>query len=127
MEETKVVVAAASGNVGRRIAEKIIQAGAEAVLLARHPEKLADLAAQGATVEPVSSDDTQGLIQVTQQADALFWLTPPKLDAPSLSDWYTQTATAGAKAVRENDIKRVVNISSIGAGTKPNLGTISFT
>ncbi len=30
----KIVVAAASGNVGRRTAEKIIQAGVETVLLA---------------------------------------------------------------------------------------------
>ncbi|MBP5974106.1 NAD(P)H-binding protein [Brasilonema sp. CT11] len=122
----KIVIAAASGNIGRRTAEKIIQAGAETILLARHPEKLADLVAQGATVKPVSSDDTQGLIEATQNADALFWLTPPKLDAPSLRDWFIQTAMAGAKAVRENGVKRVVNISSIGAGSASNLGTVSF-
>ncbi|MEH2276463.1 MAG: NAD(P)H-binding protein, partial [Nostoc sp.] len=122
----KIVIAAASGKIGRRTAEKIIQAGAETILLARHPEKLADLVAQGATVKPVSSDNTQGLIETTQNADALFWLTPPKLDAPTLRDWYIQTANTGARAVRENGIKRVVNISSIGAGAIPDLGTISF-
>jgi uncharacterized protein YbjT (DUF2867 family) len=122
----RIAIAAASGNIGRRTAEKIIQAGAETILLARHPEKLADLVAQGATVKPVSSDDTQGLIEATQNADALFWLTPPKLDAPSLCDWYIQTAMTGARAVRENGIKRVVNISSMGAGAGPDLGTISF-
>lgn len=121
----KIVIAVASGNIGRRTAEKITQAGAETVLLTRHPAKLADLV-EGATVKPVSSDDSQGLIEATQHADALFWLTPPKLDTLSLSDWYIQTAMAGAKAVRENGIKRIVNISSIGAGAKPNLGTVSF-
>jgi uncharacterized protein YbjT (DUF2867 family) len=122
----KVVIAAASGKIGRRTAEKVIQSGSETVLLARHTEKLADLVAQGAIVKPISSDDTLGLIEATQQADALFWLTPPKLDVPSLRGWYSQTAIAGAKAVRENNIKRVVNISSIGAGAAPNLGTVSF-
>ncbi|NMG06464.1 NAD(P)H-binding protein [Brasilonema sp. UFV-L1] len=122
----KIVIAAASGNIGRRTAEKIIQAGAETILLARHPEKLTDLVAQGATVKPISSDDTQGLIEATQNADALFWLTPPKLDAPSLRDWCIQTAMAAAKAVRENGVKRVVNISGIGAGSASNLGTVSF-
>jgi len=62
-----------SGNIGRRT-EKITQAGAETVLLTRHPAKLADLV-EGATVKPVSSDDSQGLIEATQHADALFWLT----------------------------------------------------
>jgi uncharacterized protein YbjT (DUF2867 family) len=122
----KIVIAAASGNIGRRTAEKVIQAGVETVLLTRHPEKLADLVTQGATVKPISSDDTAGLIEATKNADALFWLTPPKLDVPSLYDWYLQTATAGVKAVQENDIKRVVNISSIGAGARPNLGTVSL-
>jgi uncharacterized protein YbjT (DUF2867 family) len=124
--DMKIVIAAASGNIGRRTAEKIIQAGAETILLARHPEKLADLVTQGATVKPISSDDTQGLIEATQNADALFWLTPPKLDAPSLRDWCIQTAMAAAKAVRENGVKRVVNISGIGAGSASNLGTVSF-
>ena len=122
----KIVIAAASGNIGRRTAEKVIQAGAETVLLSRHPEKLADLVAKGATVKPIGSDDTPGLIEATQNADALFWLTPPKLDVPSLYDWYIQTATAGATAVKENRIERVVNNSSIGAGAKPNLGAVSF-
>lgn len=122
----KIVIAAASGNIGRRTAEKVIQAGAETVLLARNPEKLADLVERGATVCPISSDDAQGLIEVTQQADALFWLTPPKLDVPNMRDWYLHTAQAGANAVRANNIPRVVNISSVGAGAKPNLGTVSF-
>lgn len=122
----KIVIAAASGNIGRRTAEKVIQGGADTILLTRHPEKLSDLVAQGAIVKPISSDDAQGLIEITYQADALFWLTPPKLDAPSLRDWYLQTAKAGANAVSANGIPRVVNISSIGAGTKPNLGTVSF-
>lgn len=122
----KIVIAAASGNIGRRTAEKVIQAGVETILLARHPEKLADLVDRGATVKPISSDDSQELIAATQNADALFWLTPPKLDTPSLYDWYIQTAMAGANAVRENGIKRVVNISSIGAGSASNLGTVSF-
>ncbi|MDV2997949.1 MAG: hypothetical protein N4J56_007654 [Chroococcidiopsis sp. SAG 2025] len=122
----KIVIAAASGNIGRRTAEKVIQAGAETILLARHPEKLAALVAQGAIVKPIGSDDAQALIEITQQADALFWLTPPKLDVPNLRDWYLQTAKAGANAVSANGIPRVVNISSIGAGAKPNLGTVSL-
>ncbi|MBW4421512.1 MAG: NAD(P)H-binding protein [Myxacorys californica WJT36-NPBG1] len=122
----KIVIAAASGNIGRHAAQKVVQAGVETILLTRQPEKLADLAAQGATVKPISSDDPQGLIEVTQDADALFWVTPPKLDALSLRDWYIQTAMAGARAVRENSIKRVVNISSLGAGASEDLGTVTF-
>jgi uncharacterized protein YbjT (DUF2867 family) len=123
----KIAIAAASGNIGRRTAEKVVRAGAETILLSRRPEQFADLVAQGAIVKSISSDDAPGLIAATENVDALFWLTPPKLDVSSLSNWYTQTAMAGATAVRENGIDRVVNISAIGAGAKPNLGTVSFT
>lgn len=85
-----------------------------------------NLNSSGAIVKPIGSDDTQALIEITQQADALFWLTPPKLDVPNLRDWYLQIAKAGANAVSANGILRVVNISSIGAGAKLSLGTVSF-
>jgi len=68
------IVIAAIGNIGRRTAEKITQAGAETVLLTRHPAKLADLV-EGATVNRLAVI-SQGLIEATQHADALFWLTP---------------------------------------------------
>ena len=64
----KIVIAAASGNIGRRTAEQVVQAGAETILLTRQPEKLADLAARCATVKQISSDDTQGVkLQVRRE------------------------------------------------------------
>jgi uncharacterized protein YbjT (DUF2867 family) len=49
----KIAIAAASGNIGRRTAEKVVQAGAETILLSRRPEQFADLVAQGAIVIPL--------------------------------------------------------------------------
>lgn len=120
--DMKIVIAAASGNIGRRTAENIIQTGAETILLTRHLKKLAAKVTQGATVKLISSDDTHGLIEATQNAAALFWLTPPKLDAPSLCDCYIQTAMARAKAVRENCIKRSRQHFQHWCGCKTKLG-----
>ena len=50
----KIVIAAASGNIGRRTAEKVIQTGAETILLTRNPEKLTDLVERGATVKQIA-------------------------------------------------------------------------
>lgn len=58
--------------------------------------------------------------------DALFWLIPPKLDAVNVREWHIQTGKADATAALTNHIKRVVFISSVGAGSNPDLGTISF-
>ncbi|MDC0712089.1 NmrA family NAD(P)-binding protein [Stigmatella sp. ncwal1] len=122
----KIVITAASGNIGHRAAEQVVAAGAEAVLLSRQPSKLSALTARGASVQPVSSDDAQGILKASRGADALFWLAPPNPGATDLRDWYRQTATAAAQALRENHIPRVVCISSVGAGSGPDQGTISF-
>ncbi|MFS0519164.1 hypothetical protein ACEYW6_31325 [Nostoc sp. UIC 10607] len=56
-----------------------------------------DLVAQGATVKPVSCDDPQGLVEATQQADALPWLTPPKL-----YQYFCETIDLGNAIARAN-------------------------
>ncbi|EAU68720.1 NmrA family NAD(P)-binding protein [Stigmatella aurantiaca] len=122
----KLLVTAASGNIGSRVAEQIVAAGAEAVLLSRHPAKLSALSARGAQVLPIGSDDAPGLLSAAQGADALFFLAPPNPGAKDLRDWYTQTATAAAQAVREHRIPRVVCISTVGAHANAPLGTIAF-
>jgi uncharacterized protein YbjT (DUF2867 family) len=122
----KVLVTAASGNIGSRVAERVVAAGAEAVLLSRHPAKLSALSARGAQVLPVGSDDAAGLLSAARGADALFYLAPPNPGAEDLRDWYLRTATAAAQAVREHRIPRVVCISSVGATAEAPLGTVSF-
>jgi uncharacterized protein YbjT (DUF2867 family) len=122
----KIVVTAASGNIGARVAERVVAAGAEAVLLSRHPAKLAALSARGAQVLPVSSDDAQGLLPAARGAEALFYLAPPNPGAQDLRGWYRQTSTAAAQAVREHHIPRVVCISTVGASAEAHLGTIGF-
>ncbi|SEU22219.1 NmrA family NAD(P)-binding protein [Stigmatella erecta] len=122
----KIVVTAASGNIGARVAEQVVAAGAEAVLLSRHPAKLAALSARGAQVLPVGSDDAPGLLSAAKGAEALFYLAPPNPGAKDLRDWYLQTATAAAQAVREHRIPRVVCISTVGANANAPLGTVSF-
>jgi hypothetical protein len=58
--------------------------------------------------------------------DGLFWLIPPKLDTLNVREWHIRTAESGAAAVLRNGINRVVSISSVGAGSSPNLGAVTF-
>lgn len=49
----RIAVAAAAGNIGHRTAERVIEAGAETILLVSHPEKLVDLTSKGALARSV--------------------------------------------------------------------------
>jgi len=98
-------------------AEKITQAGAETVLLTAS-SRTGDLV-EGATVKPVGSDDSQGLIEATQHAESLF--DSAKLDTPSSRRY----DVAGAKAVRENQTNR--QHFQHWCSAKPNLvSAVSF-
>ena len=122
----RIIIGAAAGNIGHRVAEHVVQAGAEAVLLVRSPAKIPPALAARAQVVPVDLTDTAAVTAAAQGADALFWLVPPNLSAPDWQQWYQAIGAAGAAAVRTNGIARVVLVSSLGAGMAPGLSTVSY-
>lgn len=123
----KIAIAAAAGNIGSRTARKIAAAGAELILLGRSLDKLTALEIdESISVETDVSDD-QSMVKATAGAEALLCLVPQVMDRPNLKEWYAQVASAASTAVRANKIRRVVLVSSLGAGSgKDDLGTVSY-
>lgn len=122
----KIAVAAATGNIGQRVAQQIALRGAEAVLLGQNLERLTKLNIINALPIVTDISDNEQMIEATKDADALFLLVPPVSGAPTLEEWYKKVTNASVAAVIENKIKRVVLISSLGASTAANLGTVSY-
>jgi len=125
----RIVIGAAAGNIGRRVAEHVLQAGSEAVLLVRNPASLPAAVATHAQAQVVTLDltDQAAVVAACQGADALFWLVPPPpLAVSDWPQWYRTIAAAGAAAIRTHQIPHVVLVSSLGAGMAAGLGTISY-
>ncbi|MCU7616219.1 NAD(P)H-binding protein [Chryseobacterium sp. PBS4-4] len=122
----KIAVAAATGNIGKRVAQQIARKGAETVLLGQNPERLTQLNISNSTHAVVDISKSEQMIEATKGVDALFLLVPPVLETTSLEEWYRKVTDAGIAAVNANKIKKVVLISSLGASTTPNLGTVSY-
>lgn len=125
----RIVIGAAAGNIGRRVAELVLQAGSEAVLLVRNPASLPTSLATHPRARVVTLDlaDEAAVVSATQGADSLFWLVPPPpLSMPDWAPWYQTIGAAGAAAVRTNQISHAVLVSSLGAGMAPGLGTVSY-
>lgn len=122
----KIAIAAATGNIGSRVAKQIALQGAIPVLLGQNLERLNDLNIRGGIPVVADISNREQAITATQDADALFWLVPPVPATPSLYEWYQKVIGAGIAAVNQNGIRRVVLISSLGAGMAPDLGTISY-
>lgn len=122
----KIAIAAASGNIGSRTAAKIAEAGVQTILLGRDARKLEALKINDAICITTDLSDTNAVIKATAEAEALLWLVPPVSNYPSLKESYEKVIKSGVEAVKANEIKRVVAITSIGAGSRDNLGTISY-
>ncbi len=122
----KIAIAAATGNIGSRAAKQVASQGAIPILLGQNIDRLNQLNIPNAITEVADLSNKEQVIKATQSADALLWLVPPVLNVSSLREWYDQVIGAGIAAVRQNQIKRVVLISTLGVSTLPHLGTVTY-
>lgn len=122
----KIAIAGATGNIGSRIVQQLVETDHQLILLSRNIEAATHLASD--TVHLLNTDiaNKEEVIANTKGADALFWMVPPLIHVSSLKDLYRSVTSAGIAAVKQNGIKKVVLLSAIGAGAKEHLGTVSY-
>ena len=96
----------------------------------RHPRETAGptsreaqaICAAGRQIVIGSQDDADYLIQAAHDADAFFWATPPGYGSDNVPAYQNRLGKAGATAVRNNGISRVVVLSSVGANLAAGSG-----
>lgn len=121
-----IVITGATGNVGYRIAAKLLSAGEPVRVIARERVRLGPLAAKGAEPWPGDIGDAAFLAKAFAGARAVFAMIPPRHDAPDFRGYQDRIADALEAGVRRAGVPRVVTLSSLGAhlseGTGPILG-----
>lgn len=122
----KVAVTTPTGNIGKVVADELVTAGAQVILLARNPDKVKALTDRGASVVQGSQEDREYVVRATRGVDALFWLIPPDYSVPDLRAYYNRVGEVAVAATQANRIGHIVFLSSVGAhqegGTGPILG-----
>lgn len=122
----KIAINTPNGNIGRALANHLLDAGQELVLLTRSPEKTKPLAERGASVREGTLHDQAFVNRATKGIDTLFWLLPGDYAAADFRGEQKKLGRIGAAAVTENKIPRVMTLSSVGAhlseGTGPIMG-----
>jgi uncharacterized protein YbjT (DUF2867 family) len=121
----KIAVNTPTGNIGRALTAHLLDAGADVVLLTRSPEKVKEFARRGASVQVGNLEDADFVVRAAKGVDALFWLTPPNMGAADFRGYQNKLGDIAARAVTENKISRVVNLSSIGAHLSSGTGAIA--
>jgi len=119
-----ITVMGATGHTGRKIAERLLAAGASVRVLGRSAEKLRRFAECG--VESLSGDaaDRAFLTEAFRGSDAVYTLLPTDRAAPDYRAEQDRQGEAIAMAVRESGVSHVVALSSLGADVGSNMGII---
>jgi uncharacterized protein YbjT (DUF2867 family) len=118
----RIAVTTPTGHVGSHVARLLCQAGVRPRLLLRHPDRLdADLRDR---VELAVGDqrDADYVAEATCDVDALFWVHPDDWSLPDPDADAERTGEGLAAAMRQNQIARVVFLSSVGAEIRHGAG-----
>jgi uncharacterized protein YbjT (DUF2867 family) len=120
----RIAITTPTGHIGRGVVEALLETEHDLVLLCRDASKVRDFTERGATAVVGQLEDAEYVSRATKGVDALFWLTPPKFDAPDFRAYQNKLGDIAAGAVRKNKIKRVVHLSSYGAQHAQGVGPI---
>jgi uncharacterized protein YbjT (DUF2867 family) len=114
-----------TGNIGRRLAHLLRDAGEQLVLMVRDPDRIQDLTGSDVTVKVGSLEDTAFVTAAVRGVDALFWVTPPNYETEDYRTHQNKLGRHAAAAVAANSVPRVLNLSSIGAQHADGTGPIA--
>jgi uncharacterized protein YbjT (DUF2867 family) len=114
----KVIVTGSLGNISKPLAHELVEKGHTVTVISSNQEKQTDIETLGATATIGSLEDVNFLVSTFTGADAVYCMVPPNnyfdlnLD---LVAYYRRLGNNYAQAIEQSGVKRVVNLSSIGA------------
>jgi uncharacterized protein YbjT (DUF2867 family) len=126
----KYVITGGAGHISTPLAEKLLSEGHQVTVIGRSAEKLQALVSKGATAAIGSVEDAEFVTASFARADAVYAMIPPNMATENFRHYQNTVARNYTDAIRANNIKHVVVLSSIGAhlgnGTGPVDGLADF-
>jgi uncharacterized protein YbjT (DUF2867 family) len=121
----KFTITGSLGNISRQIVEILIKNKQEVTVVSSDPKKINAIEALGAKAAIGSIADTGFLTNAFKGADAVYTMVPPDYRAVNYRQYITETGTSILEAIKTSGVKRVVNLSSIGAHLSEGNGPVA--
>lgn len=119
------VITGGAGNISKPLTQKLVAAGHTVTVIGRNAGHLTPLTDGGAKAAIGSVEDVSFLKEVFKGADAVYTMVPPNFGATDWKGYIGQIGENYAEAITANNIKHVVNLSSIGAHLPDGCGPVS--
>lgn len=119
------VITGSLGHISKPLAEKLLNAGHHVTIISSKEANKAAIEKLGAKAAIGSVEDVSFLKKAFAGADAVYTMVPPHLGATNWKEWIGQIGKNYAEAIKANNIKYVVNLSSFGAHLPDGCGPVS--
>jgi len=121
----KITLTGSLGNISKPLAEQLISAGHDVTIISSKADKAVEIEALGSKAAIGLVSDAAFLTKVFTGADVVYTMVPPNFGAADYRKYVGDTARNYAEAIKKAGVKRVVNLSSIGADIDGGTGQIS--
>lgn len=121
----KYVITGSIGRISRPIVSELVKANQEVVVVTSNNQRVAEIESLGAKALVGSVQDAAFLTQAFKGADVVYTMIPPIWQT---SNWRADQLAIAKNydvALRANQVKYVVNLSSIGAHEPNGVGPVS--
>lgn len=121
-----IVVTTPTGRIGREVLDRLLDAGATDIrVIARDPARIDPRARERVEAVQGSHADPAVLKEACAGAERVFWLVPPTPGADSVEGLFRMFTEPLCEVVGEQDVERVVAVSTLGRGVAREAGQIS--
>lgn len=121
----KYTITGSLGNISKPMVEILVKNGHEVTVISSNAQKVPAIEALGAKAAIGSIADTAFLTNSFKNADAIYTMVPPDFTAVNYRQHMTETGKSYVEAIKASGVKRVVNLSSIGAHLSEGTGPIA--
>ena len=120
----KYVITGSLGNISLPVVKNLIAAGHAVTVISSNENKKDEIETLGATAAIGSVSDLTFVSQSFKVADAVYLMIPPNFASNDFAAYQKNVADVYVKAIQENGVKNVVQLSSIGAHMRKDSGPI---
>jgi uncharacterized protein YbjT (DUF2867 family) len=121
----KITLTGSIGNITKPLAEILVAKGHEVKIISSNTERTEEIKSLGAISLIGSVSDTGFLKDAFTGADAIYTMVPPNFAAPKFRAYIKGIGENYAAAIKESGVKKVVNLSSVGADLPDGTGPIA--